>query len=209
MGRFYPATITPSKGELIAAWLPSQPWAPEADGDLEVIGAFRYDDPDGQVGMETHLVRWGGVLLQVQLTYRGAPLEGGEDALVGTLDHSDLGTRWVYDGLRDPQSTMVLAAVAMTGQGEALGMGERDGRWFMAPSPVRIHGGGWGLERIFVDGLVLDRDDADASVLRNDRIELTVFRRPVAGEQPGIGLTATWDGQAEPVVLAAVRDLQA
>lgn len=209
MGRFYPATITPSKGELIAAWLPSQRWAPSTDADVEVVGAFRYDDPDGQVGMETHLVSVGGVLLQVPLTYRSEPLAGAEAALVGTLQHSDLGTRWVYDGLRDPQATMVLAAVALTGQGEALGMGERDGRWFIAPSPVRIRGGGWGLERIYVDGLELERDDAEASVLRNDRIEVTVSRRPVPGPQPTIGLTATWDGQAEPVVLAVGRDLHA
>lgn len=209
MGRFYPATITPSKAELLAGWLPTQPWAPSGASEIEVVGAFRYDDPDGQVGMETHLVMADGVLLQAPLTYRNDPLAGAEAALVGTLEHSELGTRWVYDGLRDPQSTMVLAAVAMTGQGEAIGMGERDGRWFVAPSTVRIHGGGWGTERVFVDGFALERDDAEASVLRNDRLELRVFRRPAAGEAPAIGLTATWEGQASPVVLASIHDLQA
>ncbi|MFN8018728.1 MAG: hypothetical protein U0P45_11455 [Acidimicrobiales bacterium] len=208
MGRFYPATITPSKQEVIAGWLPSQPWAAGA-GEIDVIGAYRIDDPDGQVGVEAHLVRAGGAILHVPLTYRNDPLEGAEAALVGTLEHSELGTRWVYDGLHDPVCTMVLAATAMTGQGEALGMGIRDGRWFLAPSPVRIHGGGWGLERIFVDGLALDRDGADGSVLRNDRIELTVHRRPQPGDQPPIGLTASWEGQAQPVVLATVRDLLA
>lgn len=208
MGRFYPATITPSKAELLAGWVPAQPWGPGAGAELEVVGAFRYDDPDGQVGMETHLVAVGDTLFQVPLTYRNDPLPDAADALVGTLEHSDLGTRWVYDGLRDPQSTMVLAAVAMTGQGEALGMGIKDDRWFVAPSPIRIRGGGWGLERIYVDRLALERDDADASVLRNDRIELTVHRRPKPGPQPAIGLTARWDGQADPVVLAELRDLQ-
>ena len=49
-------------------------------------------------------------------------------------------------------------------------------------------------------------DDATASVLHNDRFELTVFRRPVPGPRPPIGLTATWDGQPDPVVLAEVRE---
>ena len=42
--------------------------------------------------------------------------------------------------------------------------------------------------------------------MRNDRFELTVFRRPVAGPEPAIGLTATWDDEAGGVVLAEVRE---
>lgn len=209
MGRFYAATITPSKAELISQWAPTQPWGPAPGATVDVVGAFRYDDPDGQVGMETHLVAAQGELFQIPLTYRDAPLADSDHALVGTLEHSDLGTRWVYDGIEDPRCVMVLAAVAMTGQGEAIGMGIRDGRWFLAPSSVRVHGGGWGQERVFVDGFELDHDDAGSTVLRNDRVELTVFRRPLPGTPPAIGLTATWDGQTDPVILAAVRDLQA
>ena len=40
--------------------------------------------------------------LFVPLTYRGAPLAGGEADLVGTTEHSALGTRWVYDAWRRP-----------------------------------------------------------------------------------------------------------
>jgi hypothetical protein len=58
-----------------------------------------------------------------------------------------------------------------------------------------------------VDGFELVSDDATASVLRNDRFELTVFRRPVPGARPRLGLTATWDGQEDGIVLAAVREL--
>jgi hypothetical protein len=72
--------------------------------------------------METHLVTAGGTLLQVPLTYRDEPLDGAEGALITEMQHSVLGTRWVYDGLRDPRLVVMLAAVAMTGQGEALGM---------------------------------------------------------------------------------------
>jgi hypothetical protein len=84
-----------------------------------------------------------------------------------------------------------------------------DGRWFIAPTNVRIHGGGWTLERVPVDGFELVSDEADGSVLRNDRFELTVFRRPVPGPRPTIGLTATWDGRHDPVVLAEVREHRA
>jgi hypothetical protein len=33
------------------------------------------------------------------------------------MDHSVLGIRWVYDGLRDPSFVSMLAAVTMTGHG--------------------------------------------------------------------------------------------
>jgi Maltokinase N-terminal cap domain len=200
------ATITPTKAQLIADWAPSQAWGPPPDVPLEVIGAFRFDDPDARVGMETHLVRYGTTLLQIPLTYRDEPLEGADDAFIVEMQHSALGTRWVYDGLRDPRLVVMLAAVAMTGQGEALAMAVYDGRWYIAPTNVRIQGGGWTQERVPVDGFELQHDDASGAVLHNDRFELTVFRRPVQGPRPAIGLTATWDGQPEPFVLAEVRE---
>jgi hypothetical protein len=206
MARFHVATITPTKAELIADWIPTQTWGPEASDTVEVIGAYRFDDPDGRVGMETHLVSAGGVIMQVPLTYRDAPLVGGEDALITEMHHSELGNRWVYDGLRDPMYVVMLAAVVMTGQGEALGMALYEDRWYIAPTNVRIRGGGWGTERVPVDGFELASDEEAASVLRNDRFELTVFRRPSPGPQPPIGLTASWEGQPDPVVLAEVRE---
>src|SRR3954452_24376799 len=160
MARFHAATITPTKSELIAAWAPTQPWGPSANDPVKVIGSFRFDDPDGRVGMETHLVTAGSTLLQIPLTYRDQPLERADDALIAEMQHSVLGTRWVYDGVRDPQFVVMLAAVAMTGQGEALGMAVYDDRWYIAPTNVRIHGGGWSLERVPVDGFELETDEA-------------------------------------------------
>ncbi len=205
MALFHRATITPTKAELIAAWVPTRPWGPSPADPIEVIGSYRFDDPEGRVGMETHLVTAGGVLLQVPLTYRDEPLAGAEEALISEMQHSVLGRRWVYDGLRDPMLIIMLAAVTMTGQGEALGMVVYDGRWYIAPSSVRIQGGGWTQERVPVDGFELRTDEATMSVLRNDGFELTVFRRPVPGSRPPIGLTATWEGQRDAVVLAEVR----
>jgi hypothetical protein len=205
MARFHRATLTPTKEELLASWVPTQPWGPSGDAPLEVIGSYRFDDPDGRVGMEAFLVSAGDVLLHVLLTYRDEPREDA-DGFIAEMEHSVLGTRWVYDGLRDPQLTFMLAAVAMTGQGEALGMAVYEDRWYIAPTNVRITGGGWTLERVPVDRFALASDDADASVLRNDRFELTVFRRPVVAPRPPMGLTATWEGQADPVLLAVVRE---
>jgi len=206
MAIFHRATITPTKGELIADWAPTQPWGPSSTDPVDVIGSYRFDDPDGRVGMETHLVTAGGAVLQVPLTYRDEPLDGAADALITEMQHSVLGTRWVYDGLRDPLFVTMLAAVAMTGQGEAVGMVVYDDRWYIAPSNVRIQGGGWTQERVPVDGFALEADDATASVLHNDRFELTLFRRPVSRARPAMALTATWDGQTDGLVLAEVRE---
>ncbi len=208
MAIFHRATITPTKAEIIAAWAPTRSWgwAATAADAINVVGSYRFDDPDGRVGMETHLITAQGTLFQVPLTYRDGPLEGAEDALITETQHSVLGTRWVYDGLRDPQFVVMLAGVAMTGQGEALGMVVHNDRWYIAPSNVRIRGGGWTQERVPVDGFELTSDEATASVLHNDRFELTLFRRPTPGPRPTMGLTATWDGQDGPVVLSEVRE---
>jgi hypothetical protein len=207
MAIFHRATIKPTKEELITAWAPTQPWGPTAGELLEVIGSYRFDDPEGQVGMETFLFAVGGELFQVPLTYRDAPLDGAEAALVGEMSHSVLGNRWVYDGLRDPLFVVMLAAVAMTGQGEALGMAVHDGRWYIAPTNVRIQGGGWTQERVPVDRFDLASDDATGSVLRSDRFELTLFRRPRPGPPGIMRLTARWPGKDEPVILAAVEEV--
>jgi hypothetical protein len=174
-----------------------------------MVGAYRFDDPEGRVGMEVHLVRWGGPLLQVPLTYRDAPLDGADRALLGPMQHSVLGDRWVYDGLGDPVFTAVLAGVTMTGCGQALGMVHHGGRWVVVPTPVRLSGGGGSGERVAVDQLIAGPDEDQWAVLRNDRFELRWSRCPVAGERPPIGLRATWPGQDDPVVLAEVRDLTA
>lgn len=207
MALLHSATLVPSKPELIADWVPRQSWGSDLDGPIETIGAFRFDDPESRVGMETFIVSAGDELLQLPMTYRDAPLAGAEDALIGQVQHSALGTRWVYDGLHDPSYVAMLAAVAMTRQGEALGLVQRDDRWYIAPSNVRLRGDGWTLERVAVDGFEPTRGDDSVVVLVNDRFELTVYRRPRPGVQPPIGLTATWVGQPDPVVLAEVREL--
>lgn len=85
MALFHRATISPTKDQLIAEWAPTQPWGPPADVPVEVIGAYRFDDPEGRVGMEIHLVSAGGTVYQVPLTYRDEPLAGAQAALIGEM----------------------------------------------------------------------------------------------------------------------------
>ncbi|SDJ55920.1 maltokinase N-terminal cap-like domain-containing protein [Streptomyces indicus] len=112
MAEIHRTTLTPAKLELLTGWLPGRPWyrgggrAPQ----LAKAGGFRLDDPAGEVGIEFMVVRDAEVAYLVPLTYRGAPLEGVEDALIGTADHGVLGRRWVYDGCQDPVLVAELAA---------------------------------------------------------------------------------------------------
>lgn len=208
MALFHKATLTPSKSDLLAGWVPTQPWCDDPEAGIEVVGAFRFDDPANQTGIETHLVRSGDAIYQVPLTYRNDEVAGAADALVGTIEHSALGTRWVYDGVHDGTYVMMLAAVTMTGQGEALGLVEYDGRWVVAPASVRIEGGGWSGGRVPVDRFAPVATAADGAVrLQNDRFALTFNRRIHEAPRPPMGLVATWEGQTQPVLLAEVSEL--
>jgi hypothetical protein len=136
------ATITPSKQELLEAWLPSRSWASGARS-VEKVGEYRFDDPDGEVGVETILWRVpDGTVLQVPFTYRGAPLDGADDFLVGTSEHSELGPRWVYDGCADPVWAATLAAAILTGGTQAQMVIEHNGELVDVPPRVPVRGSG-------------------------------------------------------------------
>lgn len=107
MAFIYHTTLTPTKLELLADWLPAQPWY-RGKGQPELVkaGGFRLDDPKGEVGIEFMAVTDTSgdqpVTYQVPFSYRGAPIAGADAALIGTTEHGVLGQRWVYDGTRDP-----------------------------------------------------------------------------------------------------------
>src|ERR1700760_680730 len=116
MSIIHKTTLTPSKLDLLTAWLPSQPWYTGSDTPaLAKTGGFRLDDPTGEVGMEFMVVTDDStgrpVTYHVPLTYRAAPLDSAADALVGTMEHGVLGPRWAYDGLRDPVLVTQLLAL--------------------------------------------------------------------------------------------------
>ena len=131
MATIHRTTMVPTKLELLAGWLPRQPWYRNtgAAPALSRAGGFRLDDPAGEVGLEfmvvTDAAGGGETSYFVPLAYRGAPLEGADDGLVGTSEHGVLGTRWVYDGARDPVAVdWLLAFVA--GDAEAQRQDESD-----------------------------------------------------------------------------------
>jgi hypothetical protein len=116
VAQIFETTVQPSKLALVSGWLPQQPWWTGGDRvpELTPAGGFRLDDPDGEVGIEFHfftdVAAGPQVTYHVPLTYRGAPLDGAEAALVGTTEHGVLGRRWVYDAAQDPVATAALAA---------------------------------------------------------------------------------------------------
>jgi hypothetical protein len=115
MSVIHKTTLSPGKLELLAPWLHAQPWYQGAGPALVKCGGFRLDDPAGVVGLEFMLVADTSgevpVVYHVPLTYRGAPLDGADSALVGPAEHGVLGRRWVYDAIHDPVLTAALLAL--------------------------------------------------------------------------------------------------
>ncbi|MGC4151550.1 MAG: hypothetical protein QM628_00535 [Propionicimonas sp.] len=120
------ATLSPSKLDLLRGWLAEQPWFEGDPDDLERVGSFRFVDPDGEVGIETLLLSSGGTTYQVPVTYRSEELPEGQFGFIGNLEHSTLGTRWVYDAVADPVYVVELLRVIHEGDTEAdLSRGEK------------------------------------------------------------------------------------
>ncbi|HCB07429.1 MAG TPA: hypothetical protein DEQ43_24795, partial [Nocardioides bacterium] len=143
MAIVYPnATLTPSKRELMEAWLPSRPWF-DGHSDRKPLGAFRFEDPVHEVGLEGFLFGAEGLPTYfLPLTYRAAELDGAGQHLVGTCDHSELGPRWVYDGCADPVFVRELARAILTGgtgvdHEDDLGNGPE-----LRPTTAQVHGSG-------------------------------------------------------------------
>ncbi|QGN49635.1 CG0192-related protein [Micromonospora sp. WMMD558] len=206
MALLHRADLRPGKLDLLAAWLPGRPWfAGEAGAEVTRVAAYRFDDPAGEVGVETLLVRAGsGPVLQVPLTYRAAPLDGGDEWLVGTTEHSVLGRRWVYDGCGDPVHAGVLASVLRGDSGQAEEYFEVDGvREVRAPLMTVTARPGADVPAV---GAVRRVEGGDPTVIVTDTVDLAVVRRPgVDAGSAGATLNGTWPGGPGSVALAYTR----
>jgi hypothetical protein len=204
MALVYRAEIHPTKLELLAGWLPGQPWyTGPAQPVLERVSAFRFDDPAGQVGVETLIVTAGdGTHLQVPLTYRGAPLAGAEQWLIGTMEHSVLGSRWVYDGCGDPVYAATLAQTILTGGTQAPEYVDVDGTAEEREPLLRVHGDGSPAAPVPPVTKVLHVGHSDPTVISTDAVELSVLRILGPGPGPGPTLTTTPVDASAPVTLA-------
>ncbi len=102
------AVLDPWLPDLLHRWLPHQRWYPSKGRgvSLRAAGSFTLHDPSGQAHVEVQLVALDSGdqvdVVQIPLTYRAQADPGLEHALLGTVEHSTLGRRWVYDGPHDP-----------------------------------------------------------------------------------------------------------
>ncbi|WP_129839014.1 1,4-alpha-glucan branching protein [Streptomyces sp. RFCAC02] len=199
MAVIHHTVLKPTKLELLTAWLPSRAWySGGAEGPgLVRAGGFRLDDPEGEVGIEfivvtdtsgdrpaTHLV---------PLTYRGAPLDGAEHALVGTMEHGVLGQRWVYDGCHDPVlAAQLLALIQGTAEAQAQSVSDTPDR-----DVARSYTGD-GAVRTDVGGSVTDdREGTDIRLAGGATLRVRRVLRPAPAEelpQGAVGhVTTAWD----------------
>ncbi|WP_432872231.1 maltokinase N-terminal cap-like domain-containing protein [Microbispora rosea] len=206
MAVIHRTTLTPSKLELLTAWLPTQPWY-EGEGrpELTRAGGFRLDDPRGEVGMEFMVVTDVSgdrpVSYHVPLTYRGAPLEGADRALIGTTEHGVLGRRWIYDGTHDPVLVAQLHALIQgDAEPQAQSVSDTPDPTVVAsftgtavPGPIRLTAV---AEAPHATDIVVDALDGSADGAGSGRLTMRVTRVLRPGETDVAGtrghVTAGW-----------------
>jgi hypothetical protein len=210
----YHATLNPTKLELLETWIPHQAWIGDADTTtLEAVGAYRFDDPDGEVGIETHLLRTAdGQILQVPVTYRGAPVSDDASFLIATSRHSVLGERWVYDACGDPVYVRALATAVLSGGTQAAIEFMTDNgreRW---PTTTEVSGSGSSKTDIPAVASVSHTSEGTTTVIRTSHLELTLLRAVGSGRDSGDDrgmqrLVGTWPGHETPALLALGRNI--
>lgn len=189
MSLIHHTTLKPTKLELLGGWLPTRPWYRGAAGEpaLTKVGGFRLDDPEGEVGIEFMVASDGSTAYHVPMTYRGSPLDGIGDALIGTTEHGVLGLRWVYDGTHDPVLVSQLVALI---QGEAVPQAQSETDT-LDPTVLSWPTANRALD---VTGFSV-ADDHDGTTVTAGSLTVLIHRalRPVTGDGAAPGaVSATW-----------------
>lgn len=208
MAILHRTTLTPTKLELLAGWLPDRPWFTGSTDALEQVGSYRFDDPDDAVGIETLLLTAGDdTIVQVPLTYRDAPVDALEPALVGTLEHGVLGTRWVYDGTADPVYVRAVVDCVLRGTGEASRFVDSEDELLLLENDTRVRGSGIDLDELN-DSASLSEAGSTTTRIETGIGVIDVCRQlgldVAAPDEAGI-LVGTWKGQTVPMLLAALQ----
>lgn len=212
MATIHTAELSPTKLELLTAWMGGQRWyvGQGRRPRLRRLDSWRLDDPQGEVGIEVLIVldESGStpVVYQVPLTYRGAPLEGAAAALVGEMDHSVLGRRWVYDAPHDPvYVTQMLALVRGHVAAQAGSTSDTlDPDIVGAPHPA------WRSDPVLASSRVLTGEQSNTSIIITPApgtgapVILKIFRTLSAGENPDITLQGALAANHSPFVPASV-----
>ncbi len=207
MGIVHRATLSPSKQEIVEAWLPTRSWA-AGRSIAEKVAEYRLDDPEGEVGVETILWRADdGTVLQTPLTYRAEPLTGAEAHLITTTQHSVLGERWVYDGCGDPVWFATLAAAIATGGRQSQMYLEDGGERVEIPARMQVRGSGSEESGPDVTSVDESIDAGAVTTVRAGSVELALARvvgTPL-GEGPHLSWTVADSSGGETTVLAVLR----
>jgi len=208
MAILHQATLSPSKLELVTDHLRSIPqYADLRDAEVSLIGAYRFDDPAGQVGIETHIVSAGSYgTVQVPLTYRETRLNNAEHWLIGTMEHSVLGHRWIYNACGDPVYAAELVRTILAGDTQVEQfIGTDEGPVMRAPSAT-VTGSGTGGTKVPDIDTVDCSSGVSSSVIRTDGLELVVRHR-LDEDTPDLTrfLSGEWQGVTEPIILAFLR----
>ena len=209
MAIIHQAELRPTKLELLEEWLPGQPWFTEpGTAGLHKVGSYRFDDPAGEVGLETIIVSVGNSTVQVPLTYRAQPLAGAEPWLVGTMQHSVLGPRWVYDACADPVYVAALAASIMLGRPQAEQYLQKGGTQELLPQSVLVQTTGPKFDAVPDVSSATPRATDAGTAIETADLRLLVIRLLDLGEQPAgrLTLTGIWEGQHHSVRLAAISE---
>lgn len=194
MSFIHHTTMTPTKLELVGSWLPHQPWFQGRADRLQLsrVGGFRLDDPAGEVGLEFMAVRDTSgdtpLTYHLPMAYRGAPLSGAEDALIGTGEHGVLGKRWFYDGVHDPVLVAQLFAL-LAGEAEPQAQRVSD-----TPDPSVV--AELSLSGLMAASAVLSvTNDVDGTDLLTDAgatVRVCRILQPEAAAAPSGHVTTTW-----------------
>lgn len=195
MALLHEATISPRKDELIEPWLRTRSWW---DGETAQgsVGSFRLDDPAGKVGMECFLFGSpSGLTLFVPVTYRDTPLLGAEASLLGTMEHSVLGTRYVYDACADPVFVAtVLDTIRSGGRQADVRIVRADGTEVVREPGATAWGEGDSTVPNHDPAVPVTATDAsDRTTIRSGDFELTVMRR-LGDTPPGPALVGSFEG---------------
>lgn len=202
MAIVYKADLQPTKSELISDWLPRQPWLDTGDQELAPVASFRFDDPAGEVGLETHLVAADTLIAHVPLTYRDTPLTTANPGLLGTMHHSVLGTRWIYDAAWDPLYWTLLSGAILHGRPQADQYVVEGEEVHLMDEAVHLSASG------SINAAAPEFDDVSpvtdgiSTTVTADRLSVSITRRVGALLQCDAALTATWPGQETPVQIA-------
>ena len=227
MAIVYETTLQPSKLDLIAGWIGGQRWytGKSHTPKLERLGFYRFDDPEGEVGIEVMVVADSGgtgepVVYQIPVTWRAEPVAELEHALIGITEHGTLGTRYGYDGCHDPVCAAALLRCIVMGSAQVpLEIHTDDGAVRQEQSAVRVQGSG-SRDRLMpqiVRSRVLSGEQSNTSIIyevtdahdASTSFILKVFRVLHDGENPDVVLQTALSKADSPQVPTMIGAIQA